>query len=86
MYRVDYLKDISHYRFNLDYELDYKLLKEIFENLYYENQHFTMEDIIKFLEANPSIFNINSKIKPYEGMLKSFEEDNNLKAKNFFMD
>ena len=45
-----------------------------------------MEDIIKFLEANPSIFNINSKIKPYEGMLKSFEEDNNLKAKNFFMD
>jgi len=86
MYRVDYLKDISHYRFNLDYELDYKLLKEIFENLYYENQHFTMEDIIKFLEVNPSIFNINSKIKPYEGMLKSFEEDDNLKAKNFFMD
>ena len=86
MYRVDYLKDISHYRFNLDYELDYKLIKEIFENLYYENQHFTMEDIIKFLEANPSIFNINSKIKPYEGILKSFEEDNNLKAKNFFMD
>ena len=44
-----------------------------------------MEDIIKFLESNPSIFNINSKIKPYEEMLKSFEEDNNLKAKNFFM-
>ena len=86
MYRVDYLNDVSHYRFNLDYELDYKLIKEIFENLYYENQYFSMEDVIKFLEANPSIFNINSKIKPYEEMLKSFEEDNNLKAKNFFMD
>ena len=86
IYRVDYLKDISHYRFNLDYELDYKLIKEIFENLYYENQYFSMEDVIKFLEANPSIFNINSKIKPHEEMLKSFEEDNNLKAKNFFMD
>ena len=86
IYRVGYLKDISHYRFNLDYELDYKLIKEIFENLYYENQYFSMEDVIKFLEANPSIFNINLKIKPYEEMLKSFEEDNNLKAKNFFMD
>ena len=89
MYRVDYLNDVSHYRFNLDYELDYKLIKEIFENLYYENQHFTMEDIIKFLETNPSIFNVNSKIKPYEGILKSFEDDNKKgfeAPKNFFME
>ena len=89
IYRVDYLKDVSHYRFNLDYELDYQLIKEIFENLYYENQHFTMEDVIKFLEENPSIFNINSKIKPYEGILKSFEDENKKgfeTAKNFFME
>jgi len=89
MYRVDYLNDVSHYRFNLDYELDYKLIKEIFENLYYENQHFTMEDIIKFLETNSSIFDINSKIKPYEGILKSFEDDNKKgfeESKNFFME
>ena len=87
--RVDYLNNVSHYRFNLDYELDYKLIKEIFENLYYENQHFTMEDIIKFLETNPSIFNVNSKIKPYEGILKSFEDDNKKgfeAPKNFFME
>ena len=87
--RVDYSKDVSRYRFNLDYELDYQLIKEIFENLYYENQHFTMEDIIKFLEENPSIFNINSKIKPYEGILKSFEDDNKKgfeASKNFFME
>jgi len=89
MYRVDYLNDVSHYRFNLDYELDYKLIKEIFENLYYENQHFTMEDIIKLLETNSSIFDINSKIKPYEGILKSFEDDNKKgfeEPKNFFME
>ena len=89
LYRVDYLKDVSHYRFNLDYELDYQLIKEIFGNLYYKNQHFTMEDIIKFLEENPLIFNINSKIKPYEGILESFEEDSKKgfqARKNFFMD
>jgi len=89
IHRVDYLKNISHYRFNLDYELDYELIKEIFENLYYENQHFTLEDIIKFLEENPSIFNINSKIKPYEGILKSFEADDKKGFKtstNFFME
>jgi len=41
------------------------------------------------LEENPLIFNINSKIKPYEGILESFEEDSKKgfqARKNFFMD
>ena len=75
IFRVDYKKDISKYRFNLDYELDYKLIKEIFNNLYKKGEIFTMEEIIKFLENNPDISKINSEIKPYEGILKSFDED-----------
>ena len=87
IFRVDYEKDVSKYRFNLDYELDHKLLKTVFEKLYFKNPNFTMEDVIKLLEDNPSIFQINSEIKPYEGMLKSFIEDETkgfAKSKNFF--
>ena len=87
IFRVDYDRDISKYRFNLDYESDYKLLKTIFEKLYFKNPNFTMEDVIKLLEENPSIFQINAETKPYEGILKSFIEDETkgfAKPKNFF--
>ena len=66
---------------------DYKLLKTIFEKLYSTNHIFTMEDAIKLLEDNSSIFQINSEIEPYQGMLKSFVEDEAkgfTKSENFF--
>ena len=87
IFRVDYEKDVSKYRFNLDYKLDYELLKTIFEKLYSANHIFTMEDAIKLLEDNSSIFQINSEIEPYQGMLKSFVEDLSLihiSEPNFF--
>ena len=87
IFRVDYDRDISKYRFNLDYKLDYKLLKTIFEKLYFKNPNFTMEDVIKLLEENPSIFQINAEIKSYENILKSFVEDEAkgfTKSENFF--
>ena len=87
IFRVDYDRDISKYRFNLDYKLDYELLKIIFEKLYFKNPNFTMEDVIKLLEENTSIFQINAGIKPYEGISKSFVEDEAkgfTKSENFF--
>ena len=46
-----------------------------------------MEDVIKLLEENTSIFQINAEIKPYEGISKSFVEDEAkgfTKSENFF--
>ena len=46
-----------------------------------------MEDVIRLLEDNPSIYQLNSEIKPFEGMLKSLIEDEKKglgKSKNFF--
>ena len=86
--RIDNDTDLSNYRFNLDYELDYRLIKEIFDNLYKENQVFLLGDIIKFLEKNPELSKINSKIEPYKGILKSFENDIKMgfkESENFFM-
>jgi spore coat polysaccharide biosynthesis protein SpsF len=74
-YRVDYEKDLSHYRFNLDYDEDYLLIKSVFEALYPNNPDFSMEDIISWLDLHPKIFKINRRNPSYENILKSFEED-----------
>jgi spore coat polysaccharide biosynthesis protein SpsF len=87
--KVDYEKDISKFRLNLDYYEDYLLIEQIFNHLYTEQQMFHLADIIKFLEENHDIFNLNSKIKPYENMLKSFELDKELgyeiRKENFYI-
>jgi len=62
LYRVDYKKDISNYRFSLDYQEDFQVIKSIYEALYPINPLFTLEDIISWLDSNPEIFKINSHI------------------------
>jgi len=87
VHRIDYSKDLSKYRFNLDYEDDYKLIKSVFEEFYEHNPNFSLEEIIDWLDKNPEILKINSHIKPYQNILKSFENDSKLgytKHKNNF--
>jgi spore coat polysaccharide biosynthesis protein SpsF len=89
IFRVDYPQDISKYRFNLDYDADYQLIKKVYEEFYFKNPHFTLEDIISWLEKNPDILKLNSDIKPYENMIKSFNDDSkqNFKphTKNYYI-
>ncbi|NDB88600.1 MAG: acylneuraminate cytidylyltransferase [Thaumarchaeota archaeon] len=73
IHRVDYQKDISKYRLNLDYKEDYTVLKTIFENLYSKNQNFSMEDALRWLDNHPEIYKINSKIKQGQGFLRSLD-------------
>ena len=73
--RVDLENDLSRYRFNLDYQEDYELIKKIFENLYTSNPLFSLNEITEFLKKNPVIFKLNSEIRPFEGILKSFNKD-----------
>jgi spore coat polysaccharide biosynthesis protein SpsF len=75
LFRVDYSKDISKYRFNLDYDVDYQLIKNVYEELYFKNPNFTLDDVISWLEKNPSMFKLNADVKPYQNILKSFEKD-----------
>lgn len=62
LHRVDYKKDISNYRFSLDYQEDFHVIKSIYEALYPIDPFFTLEDIISWLDSNPEIFKINSHI------------------------
>lgn len=73
--RLDYTRDVSKYRLNLDYEEDYHLIKAVFENFSKDMSSFSLSDIIKWLDENPEIAKINAGITPYENIIKSFKKD-----------
>ena len=75
IYRHDYPKDLSKFRFNLDYLQDYCLIRSIFESLYPKNIFFTMEDTINWLECNPKILKFNDMIQSNQGWKNSFDND-----------
>jgi len=74
-FRIDYPTDYSKYRFTLDYSEDFEVIDKILTSLYTQNSKFTFDDIISFLDSNPEIREINSKIKPNQGWEKSLEDD-----------
>lgn len=71
------ITDLSKKRWTLDEERDYRFLKIIFDSLYSSNRIFRMDDVLRFLEANPGLEEINSDILRNEGYLKSLRDDEN---------
>ena len=55
--------DLSYLRFTIDTEDDYKMVKEIYSNLYDENKIFVLTDILDFIRINPHILQINANVK-----------------------
>ena len=55
--------DYSKYRWTVDTEEDFQLIKNIIEKLYNENPKFTLHDTVKLMEANPDWFYINAHIE-----------------------
>jgi spore coat polysaccharide biosynthesis protein SpsF len=55
---LDY--SMSH-RFTIDYRKDYLFIKKVFEALYFLNPHFSLNDILSFLERKPEIYKINAE-------------------------
>jgi spore coat polysaccharide biosynthesis protein SpsF len=51
----------TSHRWTIDYEEDYIFIRTIFDELYYKNPGFDMQDILHLLEKKPFIANINSK-------------------------
>ena len=78
IFRHDYEKDLSKFRFNLDYLQDFCLIRLVFEELFPKNNYFTLNDVIDWLNKNPEVFKINSMIESNQGWNESFEEDKKL--------
>lgn len=55
--------DLSSYRLTVDTLEDFKLIEHIFNALYPENPHFSLKEIIRFLEEHPKLLKINAHIQ-----------------------
>ena len=51
------------WRLTLDYPEDYKLIKNIFDELYTEDNIFSLKEIMNLLKNNPDLLNINKMKK-----------------------
>jgi spore coat polysaccharide biosynthesis protein SpsF (cytidylyltransferase family) len=70
---------LGNQRWTLDEPNDYKLLSKIFNKLYRPDSPFLTHEILQFIQNNPKLSEINSKIVRNEGYLKSLQEDETIK-------
>ncbi|MFA5387080.1 MAG: glycosyltransferase family protein [Candidatus Paceibacterota bacterium] len=70
-----YRKDLSNFRWTIDYPQDMEFTVEIYKRLYPVKKIFLMEDILEILEKEPDLQKINDGIMHGEGYLKSLKED-----------
>lgn len=63
LHNFTYSTDKSSYRLTVDTPEDLLLITKIYENLYPKNKNFSLQDILKLLEENPSWKNINADIQ-----------------------
>ncbi len=74
------------YRLTLDYPEDFELIKRIYENLYPKNPNFGLNEIIKFLDENPEVYNLNKKYLGkywYDNHLDEIKNIDNYKKKKY---
>lgn len=72
---LEKFKGLSHHRWTLDEEDDYRFLQAIFDRLYKPGKIFLTQDILDLLVAEPQLMEINAGIIRNEGYLKSLAED-----------
>jgi len=56
-------KDLSHLRWTLDTIEDFNFINEIYKRLYNEKKIFYKEDVLKILDEEPKLIEINKHIK-----------------------
>lgn len=56
-------EDFSHFRWTVDEEKDLEFIREIYKRLYKKGKIFLMEEIVKLLEKDPELLEINKNVK-----------------------
>ena len=49
-------------RLTVDTQEDYELMTKIYDSLYKDGEIIALEDVIRFLDANPDLLNINKGV------------------------
>ena len=74
-HNFEYIQNLSHLRWTLDTIQDFVFIDEVYKRLYREGQLFYMKDILKLLEQEPHLSNINSGLLRNAGYFKSIENE-----------
>lgn len=67
--------NLGNERWTLDTESDLKLIKTIYEELYFGNPEFGYKDVLRLLEEKPELRELNADSVRNEGLLKSLAND-----------
>lgn len=59
---VPYSKNVSQLRLTVDTADDFQLIKTVFEMLYQEKPHFSLEDLLTLFEMKPELQEINAHV------------------------
>ena len=59
--------DYGHHRWTVDYPEDFQLVTAIYEALWRPDRHFTMDDVLAYLEAHPEVYRFNRRYVGKEG-------------------
>lgn len=68
-------KNYSDLRWTLDEIDDFIVINNVYEELYNQNNYFSMSDIVTLLKQKPKIFQANAKYKRNEGYEMSLKKD-----------
>ena len=86
LFKVEYLEvedeDLRHpeIRMTLDYQEDFDFFKAIFDRLYLPGKVFSLKKIMKLLQSNPHIININKDLQ--KAYLENLRKHTKIKLKN----
>jgi spore coat polysaccharide biosynthesis protein SpsF (cytidylyltransferase family) len=72
-FRAD--RDLSRLRWTLDTAEDYRFIGEVYRRLSPVKELFTMDDVLRLLEAYPELGEINGHLERNEGYRRSLEKD-----------
>jgi spore coat polysaccharide biosynthesis protein SpsF len=67
--------DFSHLRWTVDEPEDFEFVTKVYEKLYPDNPKFTMHDVLKLLNEQSALLDINNMFARNEGYQKSLDED-----------
>jgi len=75
MYRIQNETDDSRYRITVDEPQDFKVVKAIIEYFSKNDAEMNTQNIKKYLDGNPDVFNLNAHIVRNEGLQKSLDKE-----------
>jgi len=79
IYKKDYKKDLSIYRFTIDYHQDFKFLCKLIKHFKLRIYDLSMENLVNFVKKNANLIYYQKNIKRNEGWSSSFKKDQKYK-------